>query len=130
MRPKAMSSYLANYGWHFNKKANDYAVGMMKKRNPSSNKMEAIEAMTQDQVTDLMKRCNITLENDVMHDSTYVANMLKADMYRSSLLDEQQLAQAIKDTIDDDDAADGEIMFCWYAKMIRRGLPIDWGQLL
>lgn len=130
IRPQAMASYLANYGWHFNKKACDYAVSMMRKKNTATNKLEPIEQMSKDAVIEMLTRNNITLENDIMHDSTYVANMLKSDMYRSSIPDEQHLALGIKDIIDDQDAADGEVMSCWYAKMIRRGIPVDWEQML
>lgn len=130
MRPQAMASYLANYGWHFNKKASDYAASMMMKKNASTGKMERIEPMTKDMVEELLAKHGITLENDIMHDATYAANMIKADMLKSSVPDEQHLAMGIKDIIDDPDAADGEVMSCWYAKMIRRGIPVDWEQIL
>lgn len=129
-RPKEMEDYLAHYGWHFNKKLCDYAVSLMKVKNPSSGKEEAVEAMKRDEVMELLKRNNVKLENDVMYDSTYVANMVKADRWKSSVDDDRHHALAIKDDIDDIDAADGSVMYCWYAKMRKAGIPIMWEDML
>lgn len=129
-RPKEMEDYLAHYGWHFNKKMCDYAVSLMKVKNPSSGKEEAVEAMRRDEVLELLKRYNIKLENDTMYDSTFVANMCKADYMKKSISDDQHMAMYIQDTIDDVDAADGSVMYCWYAKMRKAGKPIEWEDML
>ena len=56
--------------------------------------------------------------------------MCKADLYKSSVPDEQHLALYIKDTIDDIDAPDGTTMRRWYATMIAGGEPIEWDDVL
>ena len=62
--PREMRSYLRNNGWHFNKKAVEYAVSMMKKKNPATGKLEKIEPFTKDQVDDLLSRNGVQLDND------------------------------------------------------------------
>lgn len=128
-RPEAMTSYLAHYGWHFNKKAFEYAVSKMKKKD-ESGKEKKIEPIRKEVVEELLKRCGVELENDVLYDAAYVANMCKADYLKSSVPDDTHMAKYIKDTIDDDDASDGEVMRCWWAKMVGRGVPVDWEELL
>jgi hypothetical protein len=56
--------------------------------------------------------------------------MAKSDMEGSPLSDEKSQAMYVKILIDDPDAADGEIMACWYVKMLFRREPVDWGAFL
>ena len=52
--------------------------------------------------------------------------MCKADYYGSSIPDEKHFALYIKDTIEDEDAADGTTMRRWYATMVANGTMVDW----
>ena len=79
---------------------------------------------------ELLTRYGIKLEKTKGMDYVYVANMGRSDVHKSSVPDDSHLALYIKDVIDDPDAADGEVMACWYVKMIRRGEPVDWGSFL
>lgn len=124
MIPPDMRAYLANYGWHFNKKACDFAVGLMRDKDGK------ITPYIKSQVEELLKLHQITLNNDVSYDSTYVANMCKAYCLSSSVPDEKHLAHYVKDTIDNVDAADGTVMRCWYASMVAAGIPVEWSELL
>ncbi len=128
--PIEMKNYLRHNGWHFNRKACDIAVSMMRRKNSTTGKNESIESMSKDQVEDLLKRNNITLENALGYDHVYVANMIKADCWKSSIEDEKHHALGIKDAIDDVDKPDGFIMHRWYADMIRAGIPVEWGDML
>lgn len=117
--------YLAENGWHFNKKACEYAVQYLKDRNK-----KPIKPYSKEEVDDLLKRQNVSLENNKGWDYVYVANMAKSDMDGSPLSDDRSIAAYIKIVIDDADAADGEVMACWYVKMLRRHIPIDWEMFL
>lgn len=117
--------YLAENGWHFNKKACEYAVQYLKDRN---NK--PIKPYSKEEVDEMLKKHNVTLEKNKGWDYVYVASMAKSDMDGSPLADERSIANYIKIVIDDADAADGEVMACWYVKMLRRHIPIDWGMFL
>lgn len=123
-RPEAMTSYLAHYGWHFSKKAMEYACKNMTKGG------RQIFVVTRDDLDKLYAKHGVKVENNVMYDDVYAANMCRADYDGSAIEDERHLVLYVKDTIDDDDAADGELMRCWYAKMIARGVPVDWEELL
>jgi hypothetical protein len=60
----------------------------------------------------------------------FVANMCKADYVGSSITDDKHVALYIKDTIDDEDAADGTTMRRWYATMVANGVMVDWDDSL
>jgi hypothetical protein len=128
--PMEMKAYLRNYGFSFSKKACDYAVSLMKKENPSTKKEEKIEPWSKEQVDEMLKKFNITLENNVGYNATYVANMLKADMFKSSIVDEQRLALGVKDIIDDYDASPRLVFKKWITHMDDSGTPIEWSELI
>ena len=121
----AKEMYLAEMGWHFNEKACDYAVQYLKDRN---NK--PIKPYSKEEVDEMLKKHNVTLEKNKGWDYVYVANMAKSDMEGSPLADDKSIASYVKIVIDDADAADGEVMACWYVKMIRRQIPVDWAMFL
>lgn len=128
--PPEMKKYCKNFGLHFNGKALKCALATMKKKNPSTGKMEKIEPWSKDEVDELLKKYNITLENNVLHDYVYVANMAKADYLKSCLPTEKEVALYIKDVIDDPDAVDGQIFNTWLSNRMLQGLPIDWAEIL
>jgi hypothetical protein len=125
MQPSAKEMYIAEMGWHFNERACQYAVQYLKDRN---NK--PIKPYSKEEVDELLKKQNVTLEKNKGWDYVYVANMAKSDMDGSPLADDKSIANYIKIVIDDADAADGEIMGCWYVKMIFRHIPVDWAMFL
>lgn len=125
MQPSAKEIYIAEMGWHFNERACQYAVEYLKDRN---NK--PIKPYSKEDVDEMLKKQNVTLEKNKGWDYVYVANMAKSDMDGSPLADDKSIANYIKIVIDDVDAADGEIMGCWYVKMIFRHIPVDWAMFL
>lgn len=126
--PSDMRRYLSNYGWHFNKRACDFAVGLMKKRD--NGKLVKITPWSKDDVERLLKEKNVTLENNTGYDHVYVANMCKADNYGGSVPDDSHLAMYVKESIDDPDAGDGAVMRKWYATMVSAGEIIFWEDFL
>lgn len=128
-RPKAMKAYLAHFGWNFSKKAFEYAVGEMYKTN-ASGKRERIEPISKEKTYEVLKKYNITLENDKGYNATYVLNMAMSDYYKSSITDEQHLALFVKDYIDDPDNKGGQPFRKWYASEIGKGNPVEWEDLL
>ena len=128
--PIEMKAYLRNNGFSFSKKACELAVSLLRKENPSTKKEEMIEPWNKDQVDDLLKKHNITLENNVGYNYVYVCNMLVADKYKSSIPDEQHLALGIKDCIDDPDVSPRLVFKQWVTHMDDSGIPIDWGNII
>ena len=70
------------------------------------------------------------LENADNYDFVYVANMARADFFKSSLKDEAALAQFIKDMVDDPDQEDGFIFNRFYADCNHNGIGIPWDDVL
>lgn len=128
--PKDMLSYLRNYGKHFNRKACDFAVDLMKTRSATTGKAEKLTPITKTEIDDLLRRTGTVLENSLLYDYVFVANMCKADFLRSSVPDDAHMARYVKDVIDDPDQQDGFIFNRWYADMCHNGMPIDWSDLL
>ena len=126
--PKEMIDYLSNYGRHFNKKLCLFAINMMTKS--SNGKIEKINPYTKDEVDNLLKVYNTKLNNNQLYDYVFVANMCKADFLKSSISDEQHLTLYIKDVIDDVDAYDGIVFNRWYADTRRKGIPIEWSDMI
>lgn len=127
--PIGMKRYINNFGWHFNKKAYEYATKLMFKRNPKTNKDENIKPYTKDEVEVLLNQYNIELKTKIMYDYVFAATMYKADYLGSSIEDEEHLIKYVKDTIDDVDASNETTFRRWVATMIGNGLPIDWYEI-
>jgi hypothetical protein len=124
-RPTDKDIYIAENGWHFNKKACDYAVQYLKGKDG-----KRIRPLSKEEVDAMLAKYGIKLEKNRGWDYVYAANMAKSDMEGSPLSDEKSQAMYVKILIDDPDAADGEIMACWYVKMLFRREPVDWGMFL
>jgi hypothetical protein len=127
--PDDMKRYLQNYGLHFNHKMYKYAVSQMWKENKDGKK-EKIEPVEKEKVYEILKKHNITLENDVMYDATYVYSMVMADFMGKSIPTEQYVAMYIKDVIDDVDKPDGFVFNRWYSDECLSGTPIDWEEYI
>lgn len=122
--PKYMRKYLQNYGWHFNKALCEYAVSLMTKGG------KKLEPLSKEYVDKVLSQNGIKLTKNVGSDYIFVANMCKADYYGSSIVDEKHFALYIKDTIEDEDAADGTTMRRWYATMVANGVMVDWEEYI
>lgn len=128
IKPEYMVNYLRYNGPHFNKKLCQFAVSMMEKKVGST--MVKITPYTKENVDQILQRNGIKLEHNQLYDYVYVANMCKADFLGSSVVDENHLAKYVKDVIDDADAYDGIVFNRWYADMCRKGIAIDWENMI
>jgi hypothetical protein len=126
--PEAMVSYMRHYGPHFNRKLHEFAVSRMTKTVNGVEKR--ITPFTKEQVTGMLSSYGISLKNDQLYDSTYVANMCRADFFGSCITDDKHMALYIKDVIDDPDGYDGIVFNRWYADMCYTGVAIDWEEML
>jgi hypothetical protein len=126
--PEAMISYMRHYGPHFNRKLHEFAVSRMTKTVNGVEKR--ITPFTKEQVTGMLSSYGISLKNDQLYDSTYVANMCRADFFGSCITDDKHMALYIKDVIDDPDGYDGIVFNRWYADMCYTGVAIDWEEML
>lgn len=128
IKPEGMINYLRYNGPHFSKKLCKFAASKMTKLK--NGKQVPIEPYLKSDIDSILATYKITLENNQLHDYMYVANMCKADFLGSSIADEAHLAKYIKDVIDDDDAYEGIVFNRWYADMCKKGISIDWDEML
>lgn len=126
--PEEMEEYLRHNGYHFNRRAYEYACSFMEKRTGGS--AEQIEPSSREEVAEMLKRYGMKLQHGIMYDAAYLYSMAMADFFGKSLPTEQTVAQWIKDCIDDVDQPDGYIFNRWYADMCYAGIPIDWDSLI
>ena len=98
--------------------------------NMVSDKKVKITPYTKQDVDNILRRYNITLENNQGYDYVYIANMCKADFLGDSIPNEQYLAKYIKNVIDDPDGYDGLVFYRWYADVCKKGIVIDWEDVI
>lgn len=129
LTPPAMKAYLRNYGFSFSKKACEYAVSLMEKKNLASGNMERIDAWGKEKVEECFKKNNIVLEGALTYDHVYVFNMALAD-YPKSIPNETSRCLFVKETLEDVDASPDNVFRKWIVSMDSMGIPIYWEDLL
>lgn len=107
--PEDMKTYLSYYGMNFSKKLYEFAVSNMR-RESADGKMEKVKPMTADELKSLLSKHKIEIEHNDLYNALYLAAMVKADYWGSSIEDEEHLAKYIEDTLCDVDAAEGQIL--------------------
>lgn len=128
--PEDMEQYLAYYGHHFNKKLCDFAVSKMKKEDKATGMPKAITPMKMEELKSLLEKNKVELESADWYDALYLANMVKADLWGSSIEDDEHLAKYVEDVICDVDGYDG-IVFCRYlADCSAKGIVIHWDMMI
>lgn len=125
-----MRAYLRNNGYSFSKRACEYAVSQMKRKNNATGKLENIEPYSKDKAEELLSKNGVTLENNVGYNFVYVMNMILADRWKSSVEDELHLCKAVKDEIDDVDGVPESVFRCWITKQEDKGIPIPWEDMI
>lgn len=123
IRPSGLDAYLSYYGYHFSPAMARWAVSMMvfRKRTDMMGKEEA-EKLLADRDIDFRKL--------KAHDLVYLANMVIADRWGSSVKDEDQLALAIKDEFSDPDGYEGMAFTRFLADCNAKGVPIVWEDMI
>lgn len=126
IKPEGMINYLRYNGPHFSKKMAEFAASKMTKSGG-----QKITPFTKDAVEQKLKTQNIKLENNQLYDHVFVANMCLADYLGEAVPnDDFHLCMYIKNIIDDPDGYDGIAFNRWYADMCRKGIAIDWDEVL
>ena len=116
IKPEGFINYLRYYESHFNKKLYEFACSMLSKRDYTKEKLDA-----------LLQSHNIELKNYKLYDHVYVANWCKSILFGSSISDEKHLVLFLKDYFD----KEGDLVFNrWYADMAKKGIPIEWEDMI
>ena len=126
IKPEAMINYLRYNGPHFNKKLLDFATSNMTKEGNIK-----ITPFTKEDIDAKLKATNTQLKNNQLYDYVFVANMCKADYLGQSVPNnDTNLCLYIKNVIDDPDGYDGLPFNRWYADMCRKGIVINWEEMI
>ena len=128
--PTDMKRYIRHFGLHFNHKLYEYAVSKMERKIKGSERTEKMKPVEKSKFDETMKRFNITLEYDALYDGVFVWSMAMSDFFESSLSTEKEVAQYVKDYVDDVDQVEGFIFNRWVADMYLAGTPIDWDDFI
>ena len=127
--PEDMKTYLSYYGMNFSKKLYEFAVGNMR-RETADGKMEKVKPMTADELKSLLSKHKIEIEHNDLYNALYLAAMVKADYWGSSIEDEEHLAKYIEDTLCDVDAAEGQVFARYLADCSVGGCIIYWEDMI
>jgi hypothetical protein len=128
--PEDMERYLSYYGYHFNKKLYEFAVGKMEKKDEMTGRKEKESPVDIDNLEKGLKKYKVDVPDDEIYDAAYLASMVAADFWGSSIKDEEQMFLYIKDVLCDVDGYDG-IVFCRFlADCSAKGTPIMWDRML
>ena len=125
IRPAGLDAYLSYYGYHFSPAMARWAVEHMVPRNGGRMKM-----MDKEAVEKLLADRDIDFRAAKGHDLVYLANMVVADRWGSSVKDEDPLALAIRDEMDDPDGYDGMAFSRFLADCNAKGVPIVWEDMI
>ena len=127
--PEDMKQYLSYYGMNFSKKLYEFAVDNMR-RESADGKLEKVKPMTLDELKSLLTKHKIEIENNDHFNALYLAAMVRADYWGSSIEDEEHLAKYIEDTLCDVDAAEGQVFARYLADCSVKGCIIHWSEMI
>lgn len=89
-----------------------------------------LQAISEEQMDEMLKKSNIKIENDYLYDGLYVINMAKADFFGSSITTDENLIKYVKDYLDDEDGYDGIAFNRFLADCARKGMVINWDKMI
>lgn len=116
IKPAEFLNYLRYYGPHFNKKLCEFACSYL-----------PVKDMTKETINTMLKAYSIELKNSKMYDYVYVANWCKSVFYGSSIPDEKHFVLFLKDIFD----KEYDVIFNrWYADTAKKGIPIEWEDMI
>lgn len=127
-RPKGMDNYLMYHGPHFNKELHEFAVSKMTKK--VNGREVTLQPYSKQEVDELLDKYGIKLKNKEGYDYVYAANMCKADFLGDSVPDEHHLAKYVRNVVDDIDGYDGLVFNRWFADTAKKGIIIDWYDMI
>ena len=116
IKPEEFINYLRYYGPHFNKKLCDFACKQLDKADYTKEKLDI-----------LLQAHKVELKNVKLYDAVYIINWAKSMFFGSGIADEKHLVLLVKDIFD----KESDLIFNrWHADMAKRGIPIEWEDMI
>ena len=127
--PEDMRAYLSYYGMNFSKKLYEFAVENMR-RESADGRLERVKPLVVDELKNILSKYKINIESNDLYNALYLAAMVKADYWGTTIEDDEHLARFIEDTLCDVDAADGQVFARYLADCSVKGCVIHWNEML
>ena len=83
-----------------------------------------------EEVKAMLTKYKVEIDTNDMYDALYLAAMVKADYWGSSIEDEEHMAKYIKDVICDPDGYDGIVLCRYLADCSAKGIAVHWDMML
>lgn len=116
IKPEGFINYLRYYGEHFNKKLCEFACKQLPKAEYTKESLDV-----------LLHQHQIQLEYAKLYDHVYTINLLKYIFFSNGIDDEKHLLQALAGIFKNE----GKLLFNhWYADMAKKGIPVDWDEMI
>lgn len=128
--PEDMEKYLSYYGLHFNKKLYEFAVSMMRKKDHVSGRMVKVNPMPVEDLKMMLERNRVEIDPTDVYDALYLASMVQADYWNSSIEDEKHMAKYIGDVLCDPDGYEGVVLCRFIADCNAKGIGVNWDLML
>ena len=128
--PEDMERYLSYYGFHFNKKLYEFAVSNMEKRNRTTGEKEKLSPVQIEDFERSLRRYRVNIPENNLYDAAYLASMVDADFWGSSIEDEEHMARYIEDVLCDVDGYEGLVFSRFLADCGAKGNVIFWDRML
>ena len=128
--PEDMERYLSYYGFHFNKKLYEFAVSNMEKMNRTTGEKEKLSPVQIEDFERSLRRYRVNIPENNLYDAAYLASMVDADFWGSSIEDEEHMARYIKDVLCDVDGYEGIVFSRFLADCGANGNVIFWDRML
>ena len=128
--PEDKERYLSYYGFHFNKKLYEFAVSNMEKRNRTTGEKEKLSPVQIEDFERSLRRYGVNIPENDLYDAAYLASMIDADFWGSSIEDEEHMARYIEDVLCDVDGYDGIVFSRFLADCGAKGNVIFWDRML
>jgi hypothetical protein len=128
--PEDMERYLSYYGFHFNKKLYEFAVSNMEKRNRTTGEKEKLSPVQIEDFERSLRRYRVSIPENNLYDAAYLASMVDADFWGSSIEDEEHMARYIEDVLCDVDGYEGIVFSRFLADCGAKGNVIFWDRML
>lgn len=128
--PEDMERYLSYYGFHFNKKLYEFAVSNMEKKNRTTGEKEKLSPVQIEDFERSLKRYRVNIPENNLYDAAYLASMVDADFWGSSIEDEEHMTRYIEDVLCDVDGYEGIVFSRFLADCGAKGNVIFWDRML
>ena len=127
--PEDMRTYLSYYGMNFSKKLYEFAVENMR-RESADGRLERVKPLLVDELKNILSKYKINIESNDIYNALYLAAMVKADYWGTTIEDDEHLVRFIEDTLCDVDDADRQVFARYLDDCSVKGCVIHWNEML